>query len=127
MVIDGQGATFTFDGVEVGGVQNYTFSQPDSRDVPHRPLASTTTEWLPGQISYGLVTLSLYRNDSDDGQDKMVIAHQQRRTVDCVLTLKNGATRTFRAFVRAIPTVGGVDGVVTGAATLRISGGVNVV
>lgn len=122
MVIDGQSTTMTFDGEVVGGVITYTFSDADSREVAHRPLASDYTKWLPGQVSYGTVRLSCYRSDSDAGQAAILSSRDTRAVKQAVITLADGTVKSFPAYARSIPTTAGIEGVNTGTIVLRIAG-----
>ena len=124
MVIDGQGTTFTLDGVAVGGIERYTFSQGDSREVVHRPLSSDTTKWLPGQVSYGTLTLELYRDDSDPGQVKLLESRRQRLVLAAVLTLKDGTSKLFPTYVRNLPLTTGISSVNRSNVVLRIAGAI---
>lgn len=126
-VIDGQSATLTFGGELVGGVYQYQFFQGAPTVIRHPSISAPAREYAPAQPDYGTVTLQLYRNHRDPGQQRMAASQAGRIVDDCVLTLEDGTLLTFRAFCERIPLVGGKrtgQTINTSPARLRITGAV---
>ncbi len=127
-VINAQLATFTFsDGaspVTVGGIVSFTGFDGTASDIDVTTLASTAKEFRQGLVDHGNFTIELMRDPQDLGQLEMDEARAAQEVRECVLTLVSGDIATFDAYVKSISSAGGVDGVVTGSASMKISGAV---
>jgi hypothetical protein len=121
MIIDAKNKTFAFNSIVVGKIDQFDFIDGETPDVIFRPLESPDPTYLPGMVDYGTVKLMLYRDTSDAGQIEMESARVERRTEQCALTLSDGQTRTFSAYVKVMPIIGGSDGAATCTAVLRIA------
>lgn len=128
-VIDAQGVVITFnDGVAaqvVGGVDTFDFGDGEASDIDITTLASTAKEYQQGLQDFGNLNLNLkLRDPSDAGQAAMAAAKAARATREVVLTFLSGDVATFNAYVKGISNTGGVDGVLAGTASLKITGSV---
>jgi hypothetical protein len=121
MILDAKDKVFTFNSVVVGKIDQFEFVDGETPDVIFRLLESTEPKYLPGMVDYGTVKLMLYRDTSDAGQIELESARVERRTEQCALTLSDGQTRTFDAYVKIMPIIGGSDGAATCTAVLRIA------
>lgn len=128
-VLDAQGATFTFDNaggtpVAVGGIVSFSGFDGEATEIDITTLASTAKEFRQGLQDFGSFTIELRRDPSDAGQVEMLSAKALQATRECILTLPSGDIATFDAFVKSLSTEGGVDDVVNGTASLRVTGAV---
>ena len=120
--IDAQGCTFTFDGETVGKIRGFLTNDGTTPDIAHRSLKANETDFFPGQADWGSITLRLYRDFSDAGQNAMESARETRKKVTCVWTLSNGTTRTFPGYVKRLPIVGDSNGLGTADAVIKVAG-----
>ena len=110
------------DGVEVGGIEDYTIFDGVVPDVPHRPMSGPLT-FLPGLPDYGQVRIRLYRNPADPGQTKMDEVRAQSRVVNCTITLIDGTIREFPGYVKQLPLMGGnINGTGLVTAVIKVAG-----
>lgn len=96
--------------------------QPTELDVTN--LSSVAKEIKTGLVDYGQVSLEFDQDNSDGGQAAMLAAYAASVSKQFKLTLPNGTTATFTAFVRKFSSQGGVDQIVRRQCDLRISGAV---
>lgn len=120
--IDGQGCTFTFDGQPVGKIHGFVVTDGSVQDIAHKAVGANETIFFPGQADYGTVTVRLYRDMSDPGQDAMETARETRKKVTCVLTLSNGSVINFPGYVKRLPIVGDSNGLGTAEAVIKVAG-----
>lgn len=127
-VLDAQGTTVTFnDGAvaqTVGGVVSFSFGDGQATDIDITTLASTAKEYRQGLQDFGDCTLELKRDPADAGQAAMEAAKALRATREVVITDPSGNIYTFDAYVKSISTSGGVDDVLNGTATLKVTGNI---
>lgn len=121
-VINAQGATFTFNSVTVGGIVSFSGFDGAAADIDVTTLASTAKEFRQGLSDEGGFTIELMRDPSDLGQIEFLTARAAQSVETCVLTLPSGDVATFDAYVKSVSSNGGVDGVVTGSAALKVTG-----
>ena len=121
-VIDAQGTTFTFGGAVVGQVTRFNFIDGTTPDVKIAPLGEETNYYLPGVAEFGSVTVTMYRDTADAGQSLMETARASSQVKECVITLRNGVTRTFDGYVKRLPIVGDDNGVGTADAVIKVTG-----
>lgn len=121
-VINMQGATFTFNTVTVGGINSISAFDGAAADIDVTTLASTAKEFRQGLVDEGGITLDLMRDPTDLGQIEFLTARAAQSVYECVLTLVSGDVFTFDAYVKSLNLTGGVDGVATGSASLKITG-----
>ena len=126
-VLDAQGAVITIDNVStvattIGEVKNFAFGDGAAADIDITTLASTAKEFRQGLQDNGDLTLELNRDPSDAGQIVLLEARAAQATREVVITLASGDVATFDAYVKSVSTDGAVDDVITGTASLKITG-----
>lgn len=129
-VLDAQGTTITItDGTTattvattIGGVVSYTFGDGEASDIDITTLASTAKEFRQGLQDFGGMSLELMRDPTDVGQIEMEVAKAAQATRQVVITLPGGQIATFNAYVKSLSSAGGVDAVVTGSSSLKVTG-----
>jgi len=127
-----QGVTMTFDDsgsspVTVNGVVSITgIGSGSATEIDVTTLASTAKEFRQGLRDFGSISVELIRNQDDLGQLELFDAMglQAVRTVIITLPTSTANVGTFEGFVQSISTDINADGVVTGSATIRITGAV---
>lgn len=85
-------------------------------------LASTAKEYISGLLDPGQFTFDVDLDVNDPGQIALRNFLATAAVVQFKLTLPNGHTATFTAFVETFPWDGGVDKIVTANVNLIISG-----
>ncbi|MFW1676456.1 phage tail tube protein [Pontibacter sp. JAM-7] len=127
-VLDAQGATVTFnDGTTaqtVGGCVSFSFGDGQAADIDITTLASTAMEYRQGLQDFGDCTIELKRDPNDVGQAAMETAKAAQATREVVITLPSDDVATFNAYVKSISSSGGVNDVLNGTATLKVTGSV---
>ncbi len=128
-VLDAQGTVFTIadsgnSPVTVGGIDTYKFADGSATDINITTLASTAKEFRQGLQDYGNCSLTMMRDPQDTGQVELESAKAAHATRQCTITLPSGDVATFDAYVKMLDSSGGVDKVLTGSATLKITGAV---
>jgi len=128
-VLDAQGLVFTFDDAvpaaqTVGGIVSFSGFDGEASEIDITTLASTAKEFRLGLQDFGGFSIELMRDPTDIGQVTMEVAKAAGATRECVLTLPGGDIATFDALVKSISASGGIDGVITGSANMRITGAV---
>lgn len=124
-ILDGQGTTFTFNGITVGGIVGYNVIDGVTPDIEHKPTSATEPTFFPGLPQFGVITLNLMRDLSDVGQIELESARAQSRKEDCVLTLSDGSTRSFKGYVKKLPIIGNDNGLGTADAVIKIAGAIS--
>lgn len=79
-----------------------------------------------GLQDFGTITIDMIRNQDDLGQLELedAKANQDQRTMIITLPSSTNNVLTFECFVTALTMDINADGVVTGTATIRITGGI---
>lgn len=122
MPVNADGTTFTFDGVVVGGIEDYSVLDGVTPDVEHKSLKNPA-QYFPGFPEYGQLRLRMYREPSDPGQQRMEQARANRERVTGVITLIDGTTRSFPCYVKQLPLMSGnINGVGQVTAILKVAG-----
>lgn len=127
-----QGTVVSFDDagstpVTVGGVTDVTFGDGTATDIDTTSLASTAKEFRQGLQDFGDCAIELLRDPDDLGQIQMLLAKGLQSTRTVIVTYNDASTidtATFEAYVKSLSTITTSDGVLTGTATLKISGAV---
>lgn len=127
-----QTTTMTFDDdssapVTVNGITSITgIGSGSATEIDVTTLASTAKEYRQGLRDFGSIEVNMIRNQDDLGQVEMFNAMglQAVRTVIITLPTSTANVATFEGFVQSITTDINADGVVTGKATIRITGAV---
>lgn len=126
-VLDAQGTAITIENVSavattIGEVKSYSFGDGAASDIDITTLASTAKEYRQGLQDFGDLTLELNRDPADAGQVVLLEAKAAQATREVVITLASSEVATFDAYVKSVSTEGAIDGVLTGTATLKITG-----
>lgn len=126
-VLDAQGATLTIESalgvpVLIECISSFTGMTGQASDIDVTCLTSTAREFRQGLQDFGDFTIELMRDPAQVGQLEMEIAKNSQDIRTFVLTLPGGPVATFDGYVKGLTTSGGVDAVVTGTATIKITG-----
>lgn len=120
--INAQGAIVSFHATTVGGVTSFSGPSGSAADIDVTTLASTAKEFRQGLKDLGEISFNLIRDPANAGQLAMQTALDGQLVREVIITLISGDILTFSAYVKGITTEAAADGVVTGVATLRITG-----
>lgn len=113
---------------KIGGLKSFSGFDGQANEIDTTDLDSTAEEIILGIARYGSFTIELNKKfddttaAEDPGQLALSAAFTANSRRNFRLTLPNGKTRTFDAYVRANPLSGGVDAVPTSSVPLRITG-----
>ena len=113
--------------VLINGVMSITgIGSGSATEINVTTLASTAKEFRQGLRDFGSVAMDIIRNQDDAGQLEMftAMAAQSVRTFIVTLPTSTANVGTFEGFVQSLSTDINADGVVTGKATVRITGAV---
>lgn len=127
-----QGVTMSIDdgastAVAIAGIISITgIGSGSATEIDVTTLASTAKEFRQGLRDFGSISVELIRNQDDAGQVEMFDAMAAQAVREFVITLPTSTANvgTFDGFVQSISTDINADGVVTGTATVRITGDV---
>lgn len=111
--------------VQVGNFISWSGLNGQASVIDCTDLDSTAKESKPGLMDNGTFDIQAQVNDTDTGQQ--VLRSSLAATgplTTFLLTFKNGKTRSFSAYVTSAPEQGGVDTVITGSFSAKISGSV---
>lgn len=121
MTTDTSKTTFAINGTTIGGCYDHQLGAGTNREVEHRPLASTEVHYLPGRRDESLLTLQLYTDPSDPGQNLLGQADRNRLLFVLTINHADGRIETAQAFVRNITELGGKqNGQAIGRSTIQI-------
>jgi hypothetical protein len=103
-----------------------TFSGFDGQaaEIDITNLDSTAKEFRLGLVDSGGFSFEINQLNSDPGQAALRTSKVAGTLKTYQLTLPNAEVATFTAYAKALPSAGGVDGVLTSSVALRISGSV---
>lgn len=119
---DDTGTPVLIDGVmSISGI-----GSGSATEIPVTTLASTAKEFKQGLRDFGAFSMELVRNQDDLGQLELFAALAAQATREFVITLPTSTANviTFNGFVQSVTTEIAADGIVTGTATIRITGAV---
>lgn len=119
---DATGTPVLIDGVmSISGI-----GSGSATEIPVTTLASTAKEFKQGLRDFGAFSMELVRNQDDLGQLEMfgALAAQATRTFIVTMPTSTANIITFDGFVQSVTTEIAADGIVTGTATIRITGSV---
>lgn len=117
------GGTVTGVAARLGNWTTWNGLDGQASDIDVTDLDSVAKEYRAGLVDFGQITLNVQVKDDDDGQ--MALRGSQAASgpsSKMVITFKNGKTRTFQMYCKQTPESGGVDQVITGSFTCKISG-----
>lgn len=113
--------------VLINGVMSISgIGSGSATEIPTTTLASTAKEFKQGLRDFGAFSMELVRNQDDLGQLELfdALAAQATRTFIVTLPTSTANVITFEGFVQSVTTEIAADGIVTGTATIRITGAV---
>lgn len=122
-----QATTVSYNSQTVAGVQSITgISSGSATEIDVTTLASTAKEYKIGLRDNGSFQMTMIRNQDDAGQLELWNAQTSQTPYTMIITLPTSTANvlTFSAFVQSFSTDIAADGVVTGTATIRITGGI---
>jgi len=120
--VKSQGTTLTIDATDIGNIITYDGFDGVSQEIDITNLASVAKEYEVGLVDNGNFTFEVNVDDSDLGQTALTAAKNSGSTDTYILTLLGGTTRTFDATVLSFSESAGVDDVIKGSVSLKISG-----
>lgn len=121
MIVDALGTEFKFNGFVVGRITRYDLQDGVVPDIAHRPI-SGPKRFLPGKPEHGTISLILYRDLEDPGQQEIANAIRSRSVVNCQWKLADGRILVFDAYGKRLPITGLIDNVNTSSALIKIAG-----
>lgn len=122
--IKSQGTTLEIGIATIGNIISYDGFDGAAQEIDITNLSSTAKEYEVGLVDNGNFGFEVNVDDTDAGQAAITVAKNAGTTDTYVLTLTGGATRTFDALVTSFSESSGVDDVVKGSVSLKISGSV---
>lgn len=108
--------------VEIDNVKSFTAFDGTAADIDVTDLRSKGKEYRSGLQDEGAFNFDINVNRADPGQQALIAARKAGSVTPFRLTLPDGEVATFNVLVKAFPTAGSVDGVLTGTVTTRITG-----
>lgn len=109
---------------KVNGAKTFTGMDGSSSDIDTTDLDSDAKESMPGLQDFGSFNFDVNVDRSDPGQLALEAARAAAKVVPFRLTLPDGSVATWVGYVKTTPLQGGVDAVLTGSITTKISGAV---
>ncbi|MBK8916375.1 MAG: hypothetical protein IPM64_17560 [Phycisphaerales bacterium] len=110
---------------QLGNWETWSGFDGQASDIDVTDLDSLAMEYRAGLADNGQLTLGVQVNDTDLGQQALRGSLAAAGPTSAfVITFKNGKTRSFRAYCKQFSEQGGVNQVVKGSVTCRISGSV---
>ncbi len=111
--------------VQVGNFISWSGLNGQASVIDCTDLDSTAKESKPGLMDNGTFDIQVQVNDTDTGQQVLRSSLAGAGpTTTFLLTFKNGKTRSFTAYCTSAPEQGGVDTIITGSFSSKISGSV---
>ena len=104
----GKDAIFTFDDEVIGGIHSFELLEGQVQESTIRFLNGPPAS-RPGFPDFGRVILNLHRDDTDEGQKKLIYSLRNRKICRMVITQSPGAQDTFNAFTILMPTRGSAN------------------
>ena len=108
----------------IAEVKSFSGFDGQASEIDVTTLASTAKEFRLGLVDEGGFSFEMNQVNADAGQAALRVSKNAGSIKSYKLTLPNAEVATFTAFAKALPTAGGVDGVLTSSVALRISGSV---
>lgn len=128
MATSAQGTTLTIDATAIGGIKSYSGFDGEASEIDTTDLDSTAKEFILGLVDNGGVSLDIFPDFTDAGQDALRTKALSGASAAFVLTLVDGSpqtTATFTAYVKNAHSLSGaVDAAIEGTVTLKVSGAV---
>lgn len=120
-----QDTTVTIDATAIAGVRSITgIGSGSATEIDVTTLASAAKEFRMGLQDFGSVQIEMIRNQDDAGQLAMFTAMGNQASAVFVVTMPTSTANviTFTGYIMSIGLDINADGVVTGTATVRITG-----
>lgn len=130
--ISAQGTTIEVDDSVVGtpdvvinNVASFSGFDGEASEIDTTNLSSLAKEYKVGLKDFGSFSMEIHPDFDDDGQNVLRSAGNATKTFK--VTLPNSKTLTFEGLVKNADSLnGGIDAVLTGTVTIKISGPVTV-
>jgi len=107
---------------KIGGLKTFTGMDGSASDIDTTDLDSDAKESMPGLQDFGSFNFDVNVNRTDAGQLALEAARAAQKIIPFKLTLPDGSSATWVGYVKTTPLQGGVDAVLTGSITTKISG-----
>jgi len=132
--IDAQGATLEVDvavpgtpDTAISNIKSFSGFDGEASEIDVTNLDSTAKEYRAGLQDFGSFSLEWNPNYSDAGQNDVRSAQASGDVKTFLLTLPNGSTAEFAGIVKNAQAIsGGVDAVVDGSVSIKITGSVTI-
>ena len=109
----------------IGNIKTFSGFDGQASEVDRTNFNSTAKEFILGLVDFGQFSFDCDYDFADAGQVAVLAKQASGVITNFKLTLPDTHTASFTAYVKKLPTAGGVDQVIKRAgATLRISGAV---
>ncbi|MBK8916376.1 MAG: phage tail protein [Phycisphaerales bacterium] len=119
------GGSATPSAARLGNWETWSGFDGQASDIDVTDLDSLAMEYRAGLQDNGQLTLGVQVSDTDDGQQALRGSLAAAGPASpFVITFKNGKTRSFQAYCKQFSEQGGVNQVVKGSVTCRITGAV---
>ena len=109
---------------KVANVRSYNGFDGSASEIDRTNFDSTAKEFILGLFDPGQFALEVDQDNSDAGQIALMTAVVTGLIKNFKMTLPNGNTATFTAYVKKFNSQGAVDQAVRRSANLRISGAI---
>jgi hypothetical protein len=109
---------------KVANVRSYNGFDGSASEIDRTNFDSTAKEFILGLFDPGQFALEVDQDNTDAGQIALMTAVVTGLIKNFKMTLPNGNTATFTAYVKKFNSQGAVDQAVRRSATLRISGAI---
>lgn len=128
--ISAQGSTLEIDtttpgtpDTEIANVKSFSGFDGEAGEIDVTNLSSTAKEFRIGLQDYGSFSMEWDVDFEDAGQNAVRAAQASGAVKTFVLTFPDGSTATFQGLVKnATSLSGGVDQVITGSVSIKITG-----
>lgn len=132
--IAAQGATLQVDkltpgtaDVSVANIKSFSGFDGEASEIDVTNLSSTAKEYRAGLQDFGSFSMEWNPDFTDDGQNEVRAAQASGAVKTFLLTLPNATTATFQGIVKNASSMsGGVDAVVDGSVSIKITGNVTI-
>lgn len=128
---DSTGLTYTSGGTatpvtwtKISNVKTFSGFDGAASEIDVTNLDSTAKEFRLGLVDPGQFAMEIDQDNADAGQVAARAAQASGAQKQFKLTLPNGKTATFNAYVKKFSSQGGVDTVVKASMDLRITGSI---
>lgn len=111
----------------IANLKSFSGFDGEASEIDVSNLSSTSKEFQIGLTDSGTFSLEWHPDYSDSGQNAVRSAQATGSVKAFLLTLPNGSTAAFDGLVKSAGAIsGGVDGVVDGSVSIKITGDVTI-